>query len=26
VRGGDGRVVAEFTGYSRTLGGPVVDV
>jgi acyl-CoA thioesterase len=26
VRGGDGRTVAEFTGYSRTLGGPVVDV
>ena len=22
----DGRTVAEFTGYSRTLGGPVVDV
>ena len=26
VRGGDGRAVAEFTGYSRTLGGAVVDV
>jgi acyl-CoA thioesterase len=26
VRGGDGRIVAEFTGYSRTLGGAVVDV
>jgi len=26
VRAGDGRTVAEFTGYSRTLGGPVVDV
>jgi acyl-CoA thioesterase len=25
VRGGDGRIVAEFTGYSRTLGGPVID-
>ncbi len=24
VRAGDGRAVAEFTGYSRTLGGPVV--
>jgi acyl-CoA thioesterase len=22
----DGRVVAEFTGYSRTLGGPVVEI
>ena len=22
----DGRAVAEFTGYSRTLGGPVVDI
>ena len=26
VRAGDGRTVAEFTGYSRTLGGPVVDI
>ena len=26
VRAADGRPVAEFTGYSRTLGGPVVDV
>jgi len=26
VRAGDGRAVAEFTGYSRTLGGPVVDI
>lgn len=26
VRAGDGRSVAEFTGYSRTLGGPVVDI
>jgi acyl-CoA thioesterase len=26
VRAGDGRTVAEFTGYSRTLGGAVVDV
>ena len=26
VRGGDGRIVAEFTGYSRTLGGPVVEI
>ena len=26
VRSGDGRAIAEFTGYSRTLGGPVVDV
>ncbi len=26
VRTGDGRVVAEFTGYSRTLGGAVVDI
>jgi acyl-CoA thioesterase len=25
VRGGDGRAVAEFTGYSRTLGGAVVE-
>jgi hypothetical protein len=25
VRAGDGRKVAEFTGYSRTLGGPVID-
>jgi acyl-CoA thioesterase len=26
VRAGDGRTVAEFTGYSRTLGGAVVQV
>ena len=26
VRAGNGRTVAEFTGYSRTLGGPVVDI
>ncbi len=26
VRGGDGRAVAEFTGYSRTLGGPAVEI
>jgi acyl-CoA thioesterase len=26
VRSGDGRTVAEFTGYSRTLGGAVVEV
>jgi acyl-CoA thioesterase len=26
VRAGDGRKVAEFTGYSRTLGGAVVDI
>ena len=26
VRAGDGRSVAEFTGYSRTLGGPVVEI
>ena len=25
VRTGDGRAIAEFTGYSRTLGGSVVD-
>jgi acyl-CoA thioesterase len=25
VRAGDGRSIAEFTGYSRTLGGPVID-
>ena len=25
VRAGDGRAVAEFTGYSRTVGGAVVD-
>ena len=25
VRTADGRNVAEFTGYSRTLGGPVID-
>ena len=26
VRCGDGRTIAEFTGYSRTLGGAVVEV
>jgi acyl-CoA thioesterase len=26
VRAGDGRSIAEFMGYSRTLGGPVVDI
>ena len=26
VRSGDGRTVAEFTGYSRTLGSPVVEI
>ena len=26
VRASDGRVIAEFTGYSRTLGGAVVDI
>jgi acyl-CoA thioesterase len=26
VRTGDGRAIAEFTGYSRTLGGSVVDI
>ena len=26
VLAGDGRAIAEFTGYSRTLGGPVVEV
>jgi acyl-CoA thioesterase len=26
VRAGDGRSVAEFTGYSRTLGGAVVEI
>jgi acyl-CoA thioesterase len=26
VRAGDGRAIAEFTGYSRTLGGAAVDV
>ena len=25
VQTSDGRTVAEFTGYSRTLGGPVID-
>ena len=25
IRAGDGRKVAEFTGYSRTLGGSVID-
>jgi acyl-CoA thioesterase len=25
VRTGDGRAIAEFTGYSRTLGGAVID-
>ena len=26
VSAGDGRKVAEFTGYSRTLGGPVIEL
>ena len=26
VRTEDGRAIAEFTGYSRTLGGPVVEI
>ena len=26
VRTAQGRAIAEFTGYSRTIGGPVVDV
>jgi acyl-CoA thioesterase len=26
VRSGDGRPIAEFTGYSRTIGGALVDV
>ncbi len=26
VKAGDGRTVAEFTGYSRTIGGAVVEV
>ena len=26
VRAGDGRKIAEFTGYSRTFGGPVVEI
>jgi acyl-CoA thioesterase len=26
VRTSDGRAVAEFTGYSRTLGGPVIEI
>lgn len=26
VRADDGRTVAEFTGYSRTLGGPVIEI
>lgn len=26
VIAGDGRKIAEFTGYSRTLGGPVVEI
>jgi acyl-CoA thioesterase len=25
VRAGDGRTIAEFSGYSRTLGGPVIE-
>jgi acyl-CoA thioesterase len=25
VRTADGRVIAEFTGYSRSLGGPLID-
>jgi acyl-CoA thioesterase len=26
VRTADGRPIAEFTGYSRTLGGPVIEI
>ena len=26
VRTGDGRRVAEFTGYSRTVGGPILEI
>jgi acyl-CoA thioesterase len=26
VKSSDGRPIAEFTGYSRTIGGPIVDV
>jgi acyl-CoA thioesterase len=26
VRADDGRTVAEFTGYSRTVGGPVIEI
>jgi acyl-CoA thioesterase len=26
VRTSEGRAIAEFTGYSRTLGGAVVDI
>ncbi|MFL6765745.1 MAG: hydroxyphenylacetyl-CoA thioesterase PaaI [Sphingomicrobium sp.] len=26
VRADDGRAIAEFTGYSRTLGGPVIEL
>lgn len=26
VRADDGRTVAEFTGYSRTLGGPAIEI
>ena len=26
VRTADGRAIAEFTGYSRTLGGPVIEI
>jgi len=26
VRAGNGRAIAEFTGYSRTLGGPVIEI
>jgi len=26
VRTTDGRAIAEFTGYSRTLGGPVIEI
>ena len=26
VRPADGRPIAEFTGYSRTLGGPVIEI
>jgi acyl-CoA thioesterase len=26
VKGGDGRPIAEFTGYSRTIGGAIVEI
>src|SRR5690349_22048309 len=26
IRTADGRAIAEFTGYSRTLGGPVIEI